>query len=152
MGIGCSFAGGVFADAFSMKPEGSDLLKKARKRILDIGCYALRVDSDGKISVSVDAAEFALGYQRDEEGKFTTKVGFSSVTPLDRHDWFLSKFTDSGWAPLVKDHLEAVIKDREEDARKKREKDQEKKRKAKEKEGRAPEAPQVEDVPDLPVE
>lgn len=84
----------------------------AEPSILDVGHIALRVNEKGKIQARVDAAHASLA---NEGGSIS--IGFGeNGGPLDRHDWFLEKFSGNGWCKVIEKDRDQVYKNREEAA------------------------------------
>ncbi len=101
---------------FSFSFRGS---KNKDQSVRDAGCYTLRVRPNGKLQTRITTPETSVETQKDG----TMTVLFSGAdSPLDRHEWFLAKFPNSGWADKVEKDRDAIYMKRAEDARKKEEK------------------------------
>ncbi len=94
----------------------------AEPRVLDVGHIALKVNENGKLQARIDAAHASIATNKD-----TFSIGFGGDGPLDRHDWFLQKFSGNGWSDVAKSDRDTVYENREEAKRKKEEEERKKK-------------------------
>jgi len=97
--------------------------KEQNKWVHDVGCFSLRVTARGKVETSVDNPDFSCRTNPDGGMEVSFDNGNS---PLDRHEWFLSKFPDIGWVQHVEADRQAIYKEREEAAQEKKEKERKK--------------------------
>jgi hypothetical protein len=85
-----------------------------RKDVLDIGHFALSVNSEGSVGVELTS----LGISATKRaGQTHATLHFDHSSTLGRHQWFERTYAYSGWAPKVREDRVRIEKEREQNAR-----------------------------------
>ena len=100
--------------------RGKDDDSQPQTDVLDVGCFALTVNAEGSIGCQLTSPDCTMTKEADNP---ESSVQFNSLSPLERHAWFLASYPTSGWAGKVGDHQRQIEGKREDAAKKKREKE-----------------------------
>ncbi len=91
-----------------IRSEDSDSDK--RTDVMDVGQFALSVDSDGSIGCELSSPTASL---KKKPGDSSMQLLFESPCTLDRHRWFEQAYSRSGWTSKVRADRERIERERE---------------------------------------